>query len=778
LAAAGTALPPITKLADNGTVRQYSGVQQLLLTDEDQQERIRAWKAYWTPEKREAVRASITAESRLLGMKPDAFGPWFRMMEDPGSGLTGIEKQALARGILRNWITSNEEGTYVTTVLRVPEENRAAVYSSLKESDSITLFDRQQLTEQFVEGVKTDFERLVTLTMIFVTLLLVFSFGRIETGLITALPMFFSWILTLGFMGITGIRFNIFNIIISSFIFGLGVDYSILMMRGLLHHFKYGQDEIQNYKVSVFLSSATTLIGVAALFFARHPALNSIALVAVFGVTSVVLVTWTFEPLLVKWFILDRKAKGEFPVFARAFFHAIFIAWIPITSIAVIMVIWATLISPVLPLRKKSKQALFHRLFSALSRFYIATNFPRYHRVENEGGEDFSKPAIIIVNHQSLIETPAMLRLHPNILIMANTWVFRNWVFGPVARVAGFIPIDEGIEGALDVIRQRIDSGYSVLIFPEGSRSADGRIQRFHRGAFYVAEKLQLDIVPVLIFGSGDFLKKGAFWGRSNRLFMKIMPRITPEDTQYGESYQERARGIRQYYISEYAAFRHRHGTTGYYRRSVIYNYLFKGPVLEWYVRIKLSLEENFRHYHGHLPLKGSILDLGCGYGYMTYMLAFTSRDRILTAVDHDPEKILVADNCYSKSSRTTFICADVMRFQITPQDGIILGDLLHYLPGEQQVTLLHRCMENLKPGGVLLIREGIREEGAKHKTTKLTEFFSTRMGFNKTPDPSKTLHFLLETTIEKIADQHGMKVEVLIQKKRTSNKLLKIVLH
>jgi 1-acyl-sn-glycerol-3-phosphate acyltransferase len=776
LAAAGTALPPISQLAGNGTVKQYSGVQGLLLTDEIQRERIVRWKHYWTAEKQRAVKALITSEARSLGMKPSAFEPWFRMMDDPGNGLSENEKQALTRGILRNWVTSHDEDIYVTTILRVPAENRAAVYNSLQDNGNVTVFDRQQLTEQFVEGVKEDFERLVTLTMIFVTLLLIFSFGRIETGLITALPMFFSWLLTLGFMGITGIRFNIFNIIISSFIFGLGVDYSILMMRGLLHNFKYGQDETQNYKVSVFLSSATTLIGVAALFFARHPALHSIALVAVFGVAAVVLVTWTFEPLLVKLFLLDRKAKGESPVFARAFMHAIFIAWIPITSIAVIMVIWATLISPVLPLKKKSKQALFHKLFSALSRFYIATNFPRYHRVENTGKEDFRKPAIIIVNHQSLIETPAMLRLHPNILIMANTWVFRNWVFGPVARVAGFIPIDEGIEDAIDVIKQRIDSGYSVLIFPEGSRSIDGHIRRFHRGAFYVAEKLQLDIVPVLIFGSGDFLKKGIFWGRPNRLFMKIMPRIRPEDPGFGTTYQDHARGIRQYYIREYAAFKQQHGTTSYYRRSVIHNYLYKGPVLEWYVRIKLSLEDNFRHYHEHLPLKGSILDLGCGYGYMTFMLAFTSEDRMITGVDHDPEKILVADNCHSKNHRTGFVCADVMSFPVTPRDGIILGDLLHYLPEEHQVQLLHRCMENLKPGGVLLIREGIRGEGAKHNTTKFTEFFSTRMGFNKTPDPGKKLHFLSESLIRRIAEQHQLPVTVLASKKRSSNVLLKLV--
>jgi len=717
----------------------------------------------------------VSDAARSARMKPEAFEPFFRTTENPGIGLTGREKMSLAGGALKSWVNTNDEGVFVMTILRVPPEKRSSLFEAMKNSAMVTVFDRQQLTEQFVEGVRTDFERLVTLTMIFVTLLLIFSFGRIETGLITALPMFLSWLLTLGFMGVTGIRFNIFNIIISSFIFGLGVDYSILMMRGLLHQYKYGEDELLNYKVSVFLSSATTLIGIAALLLARHPALNSIALMTVFGVGVLVLITWIVEPLLVNWLLLGRKTRNEFPIFARAFLHALFIAWIPITLIAVILVLYAGLVSPVLPLKKKKKEEIFHRLFSALSRFYIAFNFPRYHRVENEVSEDFSKPAIIIVNHQSLIETPAMLRLHPSIVILANTWVFRNLVFGPVARVAGFIPITGGVEEALGAIRERTDAGYSVLIFPEGRRSVDGHIQRFHKGAFYIAEKLQLDILPVVLFGSGDFLQRGIFWGRPNRLFMKIMPRIRPDDPGFGASYQEKAKRIRQYYTAEYAAFRFKHGTPSYYRRQVIQNYLFKGPVLEWYVRIKLKLEDNFVQYHRHLPLKGSILDLGCGYGYVDYMLAFTSVDRKITGVDHDAEKILVAENCHSKSERTRFICSDVMDFPVTPHEGIILGDLLHYLPEEHQVTLLNRCMENLTENGVMLIREGMREESSKHRLTRFTEFYSTRMGFNKTPGPEKKLHFLTESMIRRIAEEHQLSVTVIAEKKRSSNVLLKI---
>ena len=275
---------PVQSLEKSGTVRSHSGIQGLLLPEAKEKERLERWRAFWTPAKRDSVAREITMAARSLGMKAEAFAPFLSLTEDPGEGPSDSVKKIVAEKVLKNWVRINENGVYVTTILKVPEENRQKVYNELQGLDGITVFDKQELTKQFVESVRSDFGRLVTLTMIFVTALLIFSFGRIELGLTTAIPMFFSWLLTLGFMGITGIRFNIFNIIISSFIFGLGVDYSILMMRGLLHKYKYGNDEMTNYKVSVFLSSATTVIGVGVLLFARHPALHSIALVAVFGV--------------------------------------------------------------------------------------------------------------------------------------------------------------------------------------------------------------------------------------------------------------------------------------------------------------------------------------------------------------------------------------------------------------------------------------------------------------------------------------------------------------
>jgi len=765
-----TAVKKLNELKAGGLIHGWSGISNFLLSDSIQRIRLDQWNKFWTRERTEELTSKVRVEGKRLGFSPGAFDGLERMISRSFTVLDTHSYKQVQEILFKEWVSENPGLVLVTAIARVTEQEKPVVYDSFKNDPRFVLFDRQNLTNRFVENVRVDFDRLVTFSMIFVSVLLLLSFGRIETGFTTALPMFFAWLLTLGFMGLFGIRFNIFNIIISSFVFGLGVDYSILMMRGLLSEYKTGVSEMKTYQVSIFLSSSTTIIGVAALFAARHPALNSIALISIIGVISVVLVSYTFQSFLSSWFLFKPRQRKSFPVTLFIAWFSIVVAWIPISSIALILVIYGMVISPLLPISGKRKQALFHRIFCKLSKIYIAINFPKYHQVENPGGEDFIKPAVIISNHQSLIETPALLRLNPNILILTNDWVYRHWVFGPVARLAGFPPMAEGIDNSLGIIKQKMDEGFSILIFPEGTRSRDGRIQRFHRGAFYIAEKLHADILPVLIFGSGDFLPKGNFWGKPSRLFMKILPRITPESRVFGNNYSERTKQVRHYYRDQYEDFKDLNGTPSYHHLAVRMNYLFKGPVIEWYVRIKMILEQDFRDYHELLPRSGSILDLGCGYGYITYMLMLASDKRKLTGVDFDREKITLAQNGYLRNDRIHFIHADVADYVISAVDGVLLGDVLHYLPPDKQTDLLQKCMQSLKPGGVLLIREGILELSARHRLTRITEFFSTCViQFNQTHAAGK-LWFLSARQIQILAESNGMSYEMIDRGKGSSN--------
>jgi 2-polyprenyl-3-methyl-5-hydroxy-6-metoxy-1,4-benzoquinol methylase len=180
-------------------------------------------------------------------------------------------------------------------------------------------------------------------------------------------------------------------------------------------------------------------------------------------------------------------------------------------------------------------------------------------------------------------------------------------------------------------------------------------------------------------------------------------------------------------------------------------------------------LEKNYGMMNALVPKKGKILDIGCGYGYIDYALYFASKQRNITAIDYDEEKISVAENCFSKDENINFFSCDVMNFNFEKYDAIIMSDVLHYLDTPAQQILLNRCCESLNKDGVLIIHDADEKLQSRHFYTKLTEFFSTRIiRFNKTS--GKGLSFFSEALLQQTAKENNMLYERVAQQKYTSN--------
>ena len=204
-----------------------------------------------------------------------------------------------------------------------------------------------------------------------------------------------------------------------------------------------------------------------------------------------------------------------------------------------------------------------------------------------------------------------------------------------------------------------------------------------------------------------------------------------------------------------------------YYFDRLSKNYIYKGPVLEWYMRIKIKLENNYRLFESLLPKKGTITDIGCGYGFLPYMLSFMSADRILIGTDYDDEKIAVANSCFSKNKNISFFTSDVTECELPKSDAFILSDILHYLPIKEQEKLITKCINTINPNGMILIRDADKSLANRHKGTRYTEFFSTKFGFNKTKNE---LEFVSSDFIVDIVKKHNMQIEKIDNTKLTSN--------
>ena len=130
-----------------------------------------------------------------------------------------------------------------------------------------------------------------------------FSLGSIELALISFLPMAVSWVWILGIMSLLGIQFNVVNIILATFIFGQGDDYTIFMTEGCQYEYAYRRKMLGSYKHSIMLSALIMFIGIGALIIAKHPALYSLAAVTIIGMFSVVLMAYLFPPLIFRWLV-------------------------------------------------------------------------------------------------------------------------------------------------------------------------------------------------------------------------------------------------------------------------------------------------------------------------------------------------------------------------------------------------------------------------------------------------------------------------------------------
>jgi len=767
LAVNSQVLPDIGQLLQEGVIRKAAGPADMLLSAAEQQARIDRWNNYWTTERKQTLLDSMRKAGTAYHFSTTAFDQFEQLLNKQYNVIAPKDLDIMKTGLLDNYIIEKGGKTSIFTVLMIDPTRKDAIYKALDNRPGITILDRQYATNKLVTEVSNEFNKIALMTSILVFLALLLSYGRIELTLITFIPMAISWIWILGIMGIFGIKFNIINIILSTFIFGLGDDYSIFTMDGLLQQYKTGRKQLASFRSSILLSALTTMLGLGVLIFAKHPSLRSIAFVSIVGICCVVLTSQVLIPFLFNWLITNRVAKGRPPWTLTSWLKSVFsLTYFALGSY--VMTLIGVLLIRLNPINKKKGKYLYHVILSKFtwSVLHIMTNVKK--KYINPLNENFSKPVMVVSNHQSFLDILVSTSMNPKIILLTNQWVWKSPVFGGVVRLAEYYPVADGVEDSVALLRRHVADGYSIVVYPEGTRSPDGRMKRFHKGAFYLAEQLGLDILPVVIHGTAYTMSKSDFLLKDGVITVKYLPRIARGGSM-GTEYQELTKNVSRYFKRAYEQLSREVETPSYFREQLYYNYLYKGPVLEWYMRIKTKLEQNYEQFHALVPLQGRILDLGCGYGFMSYMLHYLSAGRNVTGVDYDEDKVATAAHCYQKSDSINFVHADVTQYSFAEQDVIIISDVLHYLQPAQQEALLARCIANISDGGMVIVRDGDTELKERQKGTALTEFFSTKaIGFNKTG--ADGLSFISGSRIKEIAANNGATTEQIDNTQYTSN--------
>jgi 1-acyl-sn-glycerol-3-phosphate acyltransferase len=783
LAASNETNPLLEQLQKDKKIVSYIQPGNFILSDTESQKLYAKWLAFWNKYDLNTIQAYINQAYSTHGFDISMLQNIKNFVASKSPAQTEEDVQLLKTLMPINISKYGDTTAYITTI-KVTNEHRNEVMLALQQLPHIITVDNQSVMEQLVAYINIDFNNLVFYSGLLVFLALLVVYGRFELAIISFLPMAISWIWILGIMGLFGLEFNIVNIIICTLIFGLGDDYSIFMMDGLLEKYKTGKEKLLVSRAAIYVSAITTIIGLGVLIFAKHPALKSIAAIAVIGIGCVVIISQVLQPLLFNFFIQKRADKGLMPFTLWSFIKSIF-AFTYFLVGCLILTILGIILTVLKPLGRTRSKLVFHNILSKYTKsvLYVMTNTKKYFHYTNS--RYFEKPAIYIANHTSFLDILITIGLHPKVILITADWVWNSPIMGKIVRMADFYPATEGAEAGISTLSKMRDLGYSIVIFPEGTRSTTDKMLKFRKGAFYLAQQLQMDIIPIILHGVSNTMEKNDFLLKDGTMHIHVMDPININDGSWGRSITEIRKNVSNWFKIQYLSLKEQYETPQYFRETLTKSHIYKGAVLEWYCRIKTHLEGNYEHYHNMLPREGKFYDLGCGYGFMTMMLHWASPSRRFVGIDYDEEKVATAQNhYYFKSKRYLqlykpdstaifdkglyFCTENLTQIQLEPCNGILLMDALHYLLPAQQQQLLQTCYDAILPGGILILRDGVKEEAEKHAVTKTTELFSTQLlKFNKTQNE---LHFISKAAILQFFEQQGATVRTHNYSKTLSN--------
>lgn len=670
----------LEKEKKEGKILSYNSIGSVVLSEKDQQKKIDEWNSFWNEKKKSQTISELISSGNKLGFNSSAFDNFNEVLHKDYSVLQLKDYQQV-KALQISEFMSSENGFYtVSNVVKVDEKKRDAFIKDIEKKHDAIAIDRQQMNENFLGLLKRDFNTLINYSLLAIILTIIVFFRNFELTVLTMFPIVLTGVVTAGILYFLGLELNIFSTVVCTLVFGVGDDFSIFLTQAMQKEHTTGKNELPTYRISIILAVFTTILSIGSLIFAKHPALHSLALVALIGMFSVIIITSTLYPFWFRLLITNRAKKGLSPITFRLFIWSVFsflyygIGGLLFSAFGSFFV-------------KNSKGKTLNIIKIILARFLTSVLYSNpfvKKKVIKNPSEDFSKPAVIIANHTSFLDTLAIAMTTHKIIYLVNDWVYRSPIFGKLVRALGFYPVSQGIENGMEKLKEKVEQGYSLVVFPEAERSYTNDIKRFHKGAFYLAEQFGLDILPIYIHGNSEVLPKGDFIIYDGSITVKVGSRISKDDMSFGKNYSERAKKINAYFREEFAKLREEIEDENYFKKKLFLSYLYKDSEVVKDVKEDFNTNKSvYFELNKHIPNDAGILHIADDFGQKDALLTLYQANRRVFSMIRNDEKRETAAHSYLVKRRKIHYIKDLS--EINKKIDVLLVSDEHFTMNDLQ---------------------------------------------------------------------------------------------
>lgn len=261
----------------------------------------RRWRAFWTPERVEALRGMIREKGAPFGFSDDAFEPFFQSLEQPDDGGGAAGSNQILSQMEKRFLQQRNGSFLVMSFFPDRPEYVEAMHAVQDEVPGMAIISNNAVSQTLAHDYTREFIRISLIALGLVLGVSLLMLKNLRMTLIVLAPACAGVVGVGAVSGLLGRSLNVMNLLAGIIVVGLCIDYGIFYVHAHVHALKLGT------RTAISLSAGTTLIGVGALMFARHPALFAVGLTLMCGISAGYVTSMLVVPALCRLMLGERS---------------------------------------------------------------------------------------------------------------------------------------------------------------------------------------------------------------------------------------------------------------------------------------------------------------------------------------------------------------------------------------------------------------------------------------------------------------------------------------